>query len=139
VSIVLDTGLVVALIDRDDRHHEAALTWVAAVDDDLVTTPLALAEMDYFAHRLGGPRLSEALWDDFDSSVYSVRWWADGLLETTGIARRYGGFIGLTDASLIALASRLHTNRIATTDHRHFREATTVRGNAFVVLPADAA
>jgi predicted nucleic acid-binding protein len=46
-------------------------------------------------------------------------------------------WLGLTDASLVALAGRLRTNRIVTFDD-HFRSLTTPGGEAFVVLPADA-
>jgi predicted nucleic acid-binding protein len=64
-----------------------------------------------------------------------VRWWADALIETLSIARRHP-FAGLADASLVALAARLRTNRIATLDH-HFRSMTP-GGEGFVALPADA-
>jgi uncharacterized protein len=80
------------------------------------------------------------MWQDFERGAYQVRWWADALSETLKIARvesRLG--IGLVDASLVALAERLGTNRIATLDHRHFRLLTVRRGaEHFVVLPADA-
>jgi hypothetical protein len=46
--------------------------------------------------------------------------------------------LGLTDASLVALAGRLNTTRIATLDHRHFRTLQTRDGQPFVLLPADA-
>jgi predicted nucleic acid-binding protein len=107
------------------------------VDDDLVTSPLALAEMDYFIGRYGGRGAAEVLWTDFASGAYGVRWWADALEETLAIARANPP-IGLTDASLVALAGRLRTNRIATFDHRHFRALNTPDGQPFTVLPADA-
>ena len=56
--------------------------------------------------------------------------------EVVAVARRHP-WIGLTDASLVALAGRLRTNRIVTFDD-HFRSLTTPAGEPFVVLPADA-
>jgi uncharacterized protein len=53
VSVVLDTGVVVALYDVSDRHHPEARAWYESFDDDLVTTPLALAEMDHLAAAAG--------------------------------------------------------------------------------------
>ena len=73
---------------------------------------------------------------DLASGVYTVRWWADAIGEAVDIARRQP-WIGLTDASLVALAGRLRTNRIVTFDD-HFRSLTTPSGEPFVVLPADA-
>ena len=77
------------------------------------------------------------LCDDLDRGAFTVRWWADALAETIAIARRHPD-IGLIDASLVALADRSRTDRIATFDHRHFRTLTTPAGKPFVLLPADA-
>ena len=128
--------MVVAALSRVDRQHAAATRWLLAVDDDLVTSPLALAEMDYWASKLGGPDLCLALWADFESGAYAVRWWADALSDSIAIARDHP-HIGLIDASLVALAARLRTNRIATFDLRHFQALSTADGEPFIVLPAD--
>ena len=134
MSVVLDTGVIAALYDVSDRHHARARAWYDTFDDDLVTTPLALAEMDHLATEA---RAREALWGDLERGAFGVRWWADAMLETIAIAREHPA-IGLTDASLVALAARLRTDRIATLDLDHFRSLTTRDGEAFVLLPADA-
>jgi predicted nucleic acid-binding protein len=133
LTIVLDTGVVVALMDRDDRNHDRAGRWLQTLDDDLVTTPLAVAEMDHFAGAVGA---RDAFRDDLERGAYVVRWWADALSESVRVARARPG-LGMTDASLVALAQRLGTNRIATFDHRHFSALTDTAGETFVLLPAD--
>jgi predicted nucleic acid-binding protein len=135
LSIVLDTSVIVALFNQNDANHRAAHDWVTSTDEDLVTTPLALAEMDYHILRGGGVDAAAILWDDFESGAYGLRWWAEGLHETIRIARRHP-FLGLADASLVALAGILRTNRIATFD-QHFRSVLTPDGEPFVVLPDD--
>jgi uncharacterized protein len=135
LTVVLDTNVVLALYDASDPDHGRVADWVATVDDDLVATPLAVAEMDYLVGRRGGTVARDALWRDLGAGAYLVRWWADALAETLQIARRHP-FAGLTDASLVALAGRLRTNRIATFDG-HFRALTTPDGHAFVMLPDD--
>jgi predicted nucleic acid-binding protein len=137
VSIVLDTSFLVALTDRRDAEHERSAAFFRSTDQDFVTTPLALAEMDHFAARVGGPDGQRVLWNDFESGVYGLRWWADGLHDTLNVSRSRPD-IGLTDASLVALAGRLNTTRIATLDHHHFRTLQTRDGQPFVLLPADA-
>ena len=104
-------------------------------DEDLVTTPLALNEMDYLVTKYGGEPAARVLWDNFDNGAFGLRWWAEGLHETIRIARQHP-FLGLADASLVALAGILRTNRIATFD-QHFRSVLTPDGEPFVVLPAD--
>jgi predicted nucleic acid-binding protein len=54
--IVLDTSVIHALPDANDQRHRVARDWCAQVDDDLVTTPLVLAE----ARRRGQVRGSPA-------------------------------------------------------------------------------
>jgi uncharacterized protein len=136
LSVVLDTAFVLALYDGSDRHHRRAIEWASGIDEDMVTTPLAVAEMDHLVGQRGGESAMRILWDDFDAGAYTARWWADALGETIAIAREHP-WIGLTDASLVALAGLLRTNRILTFD-RHFRSLTTPRGEPFVLLPADA-
>jgi uncharacterized protein len=136
LTVVLDTSVALALYDAGEPDHDVVRTWLGMIDEDLVTTPLTLTEMDHLLAARGGTAVREALWDDLDAGAYGVRWWADALAETLSIARRHP-FAGLTDASLVALSGRLRTNRIATLD-QHFRAMTTPGGEAFVLLPADA-
>jgi uncharacterized protein len=135
LSIVLDTNFMVALMFERSVRHAAAEEWLLDTDEDLVTTPLALSEIDYFMTKYGGEDVARRVWDDFETGAYGLRWWADGLHDTIRIARR-NPFLGLADASLVALAGILRTNRIATFD-QHFRSVTTPDGEPFVVLPAD--
>ena len=123
--------------DTDEPRHAQMAAWVTTLDDDLVTTPLALAEMDHVVPRRGGEEARKHLWRDLGRGAVVVRWWADAVDETLGIARRRPE-LGLVDASLVALAERLRTDRIATFDMRHFRTLKTRRGKPFTILPADA-
>jgi predicted nucleic acid-binding protein len=136
MAVVLDTSVVIALMRGRDADQDRVRGWLDTLDDDLVTSPLAVAEMDRHAAALGAD-FSRGQWDDLHRGAYAVRWWADALAETIAIARRHPD-VGLTDASLVALAARLRTDRIATLDLDHFRSLTTPDGEAFVLLPADA-
>jgi predicted nucleic acid-binding protein len=53
------------------------------------------------------------------------------------LVRRYADFpLGAADASVVAVAERLETARIATLDHRHFRAVRPAHCDAFELLPA---
>ena len=135
MTVVVDAGFVVALVRRRAPRHREAAALVETLDEDLVTSPLALADLDAAVAEAAGDDARRAVWRDFERGAYAVRWWADALKETLAIARADPA-IGLTTASLVALAGRLNTRRIATFDEQ-FRRLTTPDGEAFVVLPAD--
>ncbi len=139
--IVLDTSVVLALIDTSDINHERVWKWMEDVPDELCTTPLVLAELDHMVPIKGGSVAVQALREDFRDGAYTVEWWRSALFETIEIASQYESIdLGLTDASLIALAAYLETTRIATLDERHFRAVRPLGGEAtaFTLLPADA-
>ena len=45
--IVVDSSAIVAALDAADRNHQAVRDWLEREEDDLVTTPLIIAEVDY--------------------------------------------------------------------------------------------
>jgi uncharacterized protein len=136
--IVLDTSVLVAAMNRRDTHHHAVVDWMEDVSTALVTSPLAVAEMDHLIAKHGGEQAARALHDDIDRGAYRVEWWPASIYETIEVARDHPQ-LGLTDASLVVLAARLGTIQIATLDERHFRGLEPLTGGpAFVLLPADA-
>ena len=77
---------------------------------------------------------------DVATGAYLVEWWTAAARDAVEIAERYGDLgVSLTDASLVALAARLETRRIATFDERHFRAVRPLHGGGvFTLLPLDA-
>jgi predicted nucleic acid-binding protein len=137
VSIVLDTSIVIALAIADEPDHAAVRDWIAAEPDELVTTPLVLAEIDHVIQRRAGSAIAEQVLADFRDGAYRVHWWQGAVAESLDVLRverRLG--IGVVDASLVALAGHLRTGRMATLDQRHFRQVET-DGAPFTILPAD--
>lgn len=137
--IVLDTSFVVALLwSGDDGHHEAAEFYTGA-EGRFTTTPLVLAEIDYMLHSRATPDEAQAFNAEVGAGTLGVEWWPKLDVEAAEIADRYAEIgLGLTDASLVALAGRLETRRIASFDERHFRAVEPLSGGSFELLPADA-
>ena len=136
--IVLDTSVAVAYMDARDDWHARVLDWFDRLETELVTTPLAMAEMDHIVRGAGGREAARHLHATFQVGLYVPRWWGTALSETLRIAEARPE-IGLTDASLVALAGHVGTTRIATLDERHFRHLEPLTGEAaFTLLPADA-
>lgn len=124
-------------MNRRDDDHERVAAWMETVGEDLLTTPLIVVEIDHLVSRGGGPDAARAFYEDLVSGAYLVEWWPEAVVETVTAARKYRN-IGLADASLLALAARLGTTRVATLDERHFRAIRPLTGEAaFALLPTD--
>lgn len=134
MAVVLDTSVALAFYSDTDAAHGRVVPYIAALQDDLVTTPLIVTELDHQLPRFGGRGAQDALWSDLERGAYAVRWWSTAMAETLVLARERPA-LGLADASLLALARLLGTDRIATLDHRHFRPARTVDGQPFELVP----
>jgi len=138
--IILDTSIIYALLDAADSRHRQALHWYDTLDNELVTTPLVLAEADHLATTRGGSHALRAFRADVRAGAYLVDWWPTAAREAAEVADRYADLgIGLTDASLVVLAARVDSVDVATFDERHFRAVRPLRGaEAFRLLPLDA-
>jgi len=138
--IVLDTSVIYALLDAADSRHRQAVAWYEVLDEELVTTPLVLAEADHLATTRGGDRAVRAFRADVRAGAYLVEWWPTAAREAAELADLYTDLgIGLTDASLVVLAARLRSVDVATFDERHFRAVRPLGvADAFRLQPLDA-
>lgn len=120
--IVADTGAIVALVDADDRHHEA-LRRLFEEDPASWRLPWAiLPEVDYLLAAHVGTRAQERFASDLASGAWAIEWGdpAD-LVRADTLARRHRGLgLGLVDSVVMATAERRKADAIATLDLRHF-------------------
>jgi hypothetical protein len=136
--IVADTGALIALFDRSDRHHDDVRLLYEADPDAWVLPWAILPEVDYLTATHLGPRAQDLWLADLASGAFSVEWGRpDDLSVAERICRRYKTLrIGLVDAVVIAVAERLRASAIATLDLRHFG-AIAIKGRPRL-LPRDA-
>ena len=128
--IVADTGAIVALIDRSDRHHKALRTLYENDPSAWVLPWAILPEVDYLVGAHVSPRAQDAFLGDLADGTFSVSWGDEADLdEAQRLSERYKKLrMGLVDAVVIATAIRVKANAIATLDLRHFA-AVTIPGN----------
>ena len=128
--IIADTGAIVALIDKSDRHH-AALTALYEEGPDRWVLPWAiLPEVDYLVGSCLGPRAEEAFLADLADGLFHVEWGTESdLARAHEVSRRYRSLsLGLVDGIVVAVAERLRAEAIATLDLRHFG-ALAIKGS----------
>lgn len=135
--IIADTGAIVALIDKDDRHHKTLLN---LFNEDPVRWLLPwaiLPEVDYLVAKYLGNPTEQVFVSDLSRSLYRVDWGADSDLgRADELIRQYRDLnLGLVDTIVMAMAERTKAESIATLDERHFG-AVTLRSTPRL-LPRD--
>ncbi|HEX6512378.1 MAG TPA: PIN domain-containing protein [Chloroflexota bacterium] len=122
MALVLDTGGILALIDRREPAH-AACTAAALQFHDLIVPALVLSEMDYWCRKRGrGPQAFELLASDITAGTYILEPFTEqDLTRAAELEVTYADLdLGLVDASVIALCERLGEETVLTLDRRDF-------------------
>lgn len=138
--IVVDTSGVLAAKDESHSEHQAVGNVLRGTADDLLISPLIVAECDYMlATRFGVTAAREFLGEVADGRFQLVDFDSGDVATANGVIDRYRDLaIGIADASLVVIAARYQTTRLLTFDHRHFRAVAPLWGAAsFILLPTD--
>jgi uncharacterized protein len=115
-AVLLDTGVIVALLDRSERHHFRCVEVLTDLTGVLVTCEAAVAEACYLLRGLRGA--AEAVVSNVDNGVFQtpIRL-ADQAASVEKLLRKYRDVpMDLADACLVDLADRVGTGRILTLD-----------------------
>lgn len=133
--LLVDTGPIVALLDRRDAHHAACKSQVAQHKGPLLTC---------------WPVITEAAWllrNDVPAIKRLFRSIESGLFELMDLDRRAAGWIGefmeryqnlgtqVADAALLYLAERDRIETIFTLDRRDFSVYRTSAGASLKIVP----
>ncbi len=115
--VLLDTGVIVALLDRSERRHRACVESVEAVAAPLVTCEAVIAESCYLVRHLTGA--AEAILANVTAGVFQIPLQLSRCSERIQrIMHKYRDQkIDFADACLIFLAGELRTGDILTLDH----------------------
>ncbi len=114
--ILLDTGVIVALLDRSEKFHQACSEAVQSLEAPLVTCEAVIAESCYLLRNL--PGAPEAVIENVVEGIFQVPFQLSR--EAVGVKqvlRKYRDRrIDLADACLIRLADEFETADILTLD-----------------------
>jgi uncharacterized protein len=137
VALILDTGPLLAGLDSADPDHATCATLIAEANEDRVVPALVLAELDYWCHKRLGGDVWLAFFDDVLAGAYRVEPPHDADLQRCrDLQQTYGDLeLGVTDATVIALAERLREPKVATLDRRHFGAVRPSHVDALRLLP----
>jgi len=135
--IVLDTSILLAFLWAPDQAHERAVELLNDEQGPFIVSPYVVAELDYLLLKKGGVGLELAAIEELSDGAYELPViGAADLISCLSVLSSYREHsIGITDASLVVLADRYGTNRIATLDRRHFSILRSLSGQSFSLFP----
>ena len=114
-SIVVDAGPLIALFDRDDRHHRRAVEFVRDGRARLITNLPVLTEATFLL-RFSVEAQRDLLWWAHKSLEIDQGTSAD-LPRIIALLEKYRDMpADFADASLVALAERLNVSHVASVD-----------------------
>ena len=135
MPLLVDTGPLYALADRDDAWHESVRAFFSDQGQTLLVPITVLPEVTYLLRRRLGLEAERAFADSLAAAELAIEPLTDpDLTRTAGLLRQYPQ-IGFVDATIAAMAERLRLSAIVTTDRRHFSVIRPAHTAAFELLP----
>jgi predicted nucleic acid-binding protein len=131
--VLLDTGVIVGLLDRSEKRHQACADAVQELEAPLITCEAVIAESCFLLRNLAGA--PEAVIENVSAGIFQIAFQLSR--EAAGVKqvlRKYRDRqIDLADACLIRLADEFGTGDILTLD-RDFEIYRWGRNKAFRML-----
>lgn len=134
--IIIDTGPIVALFDKDDQYHQVCVEILKGIKEPLITTWPVLTEAFYLLNFSW--RVQDDLWqfiqrgglkvDPLEESIY---------FRLRELMKKYHDLpMGLADASLVLLGEEKKLSTVFTLDHKDFLIYRPKHKRRFSLLPS---
>lgn len=133
--VLVDTGPLVAILSRDDEHHELCVNSLRSLATPLLTCWPVLTEAAWLLRR--HPRVVRQLLSSINGGLLSLLPLSEA--DSTPIAELMGRYEDLrpqlADAALVYLARRERIRTIFTLDQRDFSVYRGTGRRAFEIVP----
>ncbi len=133
--VLLDTGVIVALLDRSEKEHSSCSEAIHSIEAPLLTCEAVIAEACYLLRNLAGA--AESVIENVAAGNFQIPFQLSReAAQVRQIHRKYRARrIDLADACLIHMAGEFETADILTLD-KDFRVYRWGRNKAFNLLPS---
>jgi predicted nucleic acid-binding protein len=134
-AILVDAGPLVALLHRDDQHHQECVLALTRIRDPLVTVWPAFMEAMYLLNFSW--LAQDALWElVLEGTVRLLPVEADDHRRMRDLMKKYRMLpMDLADAALVAVAEREQIRRIFTVERRDFSLYHPAKLGKFMIVP----
>ena len=135
-AVLVDTGPLVALLDRSDPDHVACQETLSSLNDSMVTVWPVITEAMYMLRAYW--QAQEALWEMIEiGAVEILQLGIDDVPRIKELMRKYRDLpMDLADAALVRAAERERLRRIFTLDRRDFQIYRPSRIGRFSIFPS---
>lgn len=136
--IICDTGPLLAAANADDSEHAACLAVLSDQPGPLIVPATIVTEVCFMLAKLG-PQAEAGFLRSLAAEELRVEPLTPAdYARMADLVVQYGKFpLGAADASVIAVAERLGVTKVATLDHRHFRQITPRHCVALDLVPGE--
>lgn len=137
MTIVVDTGVLLAAIDADDADHHASVAVLDRHIGQFVVPAPVIAETAWqLEHNLGAEAEAGLLAAVVAGEIVVIDLTLDDYRRAVALIRQYADLgLGLVDASVIVIAERMSITTIATLDRRDFTVVRPSHIGAFEIVP----
>jgi predicted nucleic acid-binding protein len=131
--ILLDTGPIVAILDRSERRHRECAELAVQLEAPLVTCEAVIAEACYLLRKVKGA--PETVLENVERGVFLVPYHVSGRAgKLSRLMKKYADQpMDFADACLVDMAGELGTGQILTLD-TDFRTYRWARNRVFELL-----
>ena len=114
--VLIDTGCIVALLDRSERHHRACVESVSSIRAPLVTCEAVITESCYLLRKM--PGAVEAVLKNVERGSFQIPFWlTEQVALVSRLVTRYANVpMDFADGCLVTLATAYGAGRILTLD-----------------------
>jgi predicted nucleic acid-binding protein len=135
MPLLLDTGILYALADRKDGWHRRSRDLIDRTREALIVPVTVVPEVCYVMRERLGILAEQRFVESLAAEELAVEELRSGdMKRCAALLERYPE-IGFVDASVVAIAERLHLRVIATTDRRHFGAIRPKHVAGFELVP----
>lgn len=137
MTVVTDTGALWALIDASDAWHQRVTTWWGGTPRDVVVPVTVLPELTWLlATRIGAEAEAAFVRALADEEFTIEPLEPEDVDRAAALLEQYRDLrLGFVDATIVAVAERLGTRDVLTTDRRHFGTLRPRHARHLTLLP----
>jgi len=137
MTVLLDSGFLLASLNSSEAEHEATITVLQTIREPIILPVPAITEVAYLLARdIGTDAAADFLSSLADTELILETPLAADYLRSAEILRQYADAnLDFVDALIAATAERLNIKRLLTLDRRDFQLIRPRHCDSFELLP----